>query len=354
MRERDEYVQNGGAAIQKKIDAAVNDGKNEITVCGNYSIEKAIVIPSDFTVILDGCRLRLADGTFCGIFVNKYVADIRNGTKSEVRDSGIRIIGKNGAVLDGGNYNGLSERNWKEKGIHISANNVILFAHLSNFEISGIKIVNQRWWAINLLDCSFGKVTDVEFCSDYTRVLPDGSLVKGLLASDYDSTRVKNSDGVDIRLGSHDITIENITGFTEDDTVAVTALFGSTESMYASDRESDDIYNVTIKNVKASSFCTLVRLLNQGGTGLHDVLIENVYDDSENKEYMDKSIAYAVRVGDGYRYGDGNDRLPKNVTIRNVYGRHDVVVCLSSKIENIVCDDIRGYKKDQILIKKEY
>jgi hypothetical protein len=70
--------------------------------------------------------------------------------------------------------------------------------------------------------------------------------------------------------------IENITGFTEDDTVALTGLYGRLEKQFEVDGLSIDIYNVTIRNIASASFCTNVRLLNQGEVKLHDILIDGV------------------------------------------------------------------------------
>lgn len=99
------------------------------------------------------------------------------------------------------------------------------------------------------------------------------------------------------------ITIENITGFTKDDTIALTTLNGSTETTFAVKELCPDIRNVTIKNIKSSAFCTNVRLLNQGEIKVHDIFIDGVYDTSENSPYMQTGI-YAVRVGDTRLYGE--------------------------------------------------
>jgi hypothetical protein len=45
----------------------------------------------------------------------------------------------------------------------------------------------------------------------------------GLIHNRYGDVLVKNSDGIDLRQGYHHITIENITVFTQDDAVALTA-----------------------------------------------------------------------------------------------------------------------------------
>ena len=64
------YKKNGAAEINGMIKAAVEDRSRTAVVRGNYEIEDTIVIPSDFTLILDGCRLRMADGTLCNMFTN--------------------------------------------------------------------------------------------------------------------------------------------------------------------------------------------------------------------------------------------------------------------------------------------
>ena len=52
------------AFIQQQINAACEDGSRNLTLTGNYEIEAPIRLPSDFTLILNNCHLRMADGTF--------------------------------------------------------------------------------------------------------------------------------------------------------------------------------------------------------------------------------------------------------------------------------------------------
>ena len=68
------FQPNGAAHIAQLIAAAVADGTQTATVTGDWEMDTAVRIPSDFTLILDGCHLRQADGCFSNIFVNEHHA----------------------------------------------------------------------------------------------------------------------------------------------------------------------------------------------------------------------------------------------------------------------------------------
>ncbi len=326
------------AHIRSLIDASLADGSRQVTLTGDYTVDETVFLPSDFTLILDNCHLTMADGTFCNLFRNEHAG---THTKAEA-DRNIRILGHGRAILDGGTYNGLSERNHSRDGNpHISVNNLLLFANVEGFTIENIHCRNQRWWALNFIACGNGRLSNIDFCSDDTRVLPDGTKVRGLRRNDYEGVYIKNSDGIDLRSGCHDILIENITGFTEDDTVALTGLSGSTEAMYGVTDGNPAIRNVIIRNVQSAAYCANVRLLNQGGIGLYNILIDGVMDTSADSPHMDRGI-YAVRVGDNHLYGSRHSTPDetKNITIRNVYGRGVCAVQLAGAITNLVLDNI--------------
>ena len=340
----DNFILNGSEYIAGLIEAAVNDGSRTATVSGRYIIDSAVRIPSDFTLVLENCYLRLADGCYSNVFVNEsHETDI--GRTTEGTDRNITIIGKGEAILDGGEYNGLSEKNWRQEGMPpIWKNNLILFTNVDGFSISGISCRNQRWWALNFIFCCNGYLGNIDFCASDIGIDPDGNVYHGLKKAKYDEVLVKNADGIDIRVGCHDIVIENITGFTEDDTVALTALCGSIGKAFSVDGASMDICNVTIRNIRAASYCTLVRLLNQGDVKLHDVIVDGVQDMSAESPYMDKG-KFAVRVGDHLRmYGTRHSTKDEtyNITIKNVYGRGDAVLSLAGDMDNVVIDGLTG------------
>lgn len=342
------YKKNGAAEINGMIRAAVDDGSRTTVVKGNYEIEETVVIPSDFTLILDGCRLRMADGTFCNMFTNAA----RLSTKAHIpegADYNIVIEGRGNVSLDGGNFNGLAERNHSKDGRpHISVNNMILFANVDGFRITGLHIENQRWWAMNFVFCRHGLIRDIDFRSDYRMVDDDGNFVYGLSWDKHhghEGVYIKNSDGIDLRTGCHDIVIENITGFTEDDTIALTALNGTTEKLNHVEGLPTGIHNVIIRGVNAASFCAIVRLLNQGGPKLYNILIDGVVDASADVDYLDRGET-GIRIGDAYEgYGGRQPTFDEtfNITVRNVYSRAKAVIRLSGCVRKLKLDNISTF-----------
>ena len=339
-----EFCNNGSLYITKLIEKAVTDNSRTATVCGKWEIEKEIRIPSNFTLILDSCYLRMADGVYSNMFVNEHHAS-EIGRTTDGTDCNIKIIGKNGAVIDGGNYNGLSEKNHSQNGLPpIWKNNLLLFTNVKGFTVSGIRFINQRWWALNFIYCSDGLIEDIDFCSNDIRIDADGNIIHGLKRELYNEILVKNSDGIDLRQGCHDIVIRNITGFTEDDTVALTGLNGTLEKTFCVYELCSDIYNVSVLNIRSSAFCTNVRLLNQGGIRLHDIYVDGVYDMSADSPYMDKGI-YAVRIGDNHMYGDRHSSEDEtyNITVKNVRSRGDYAVQISGAVKNLSLENIEGF-----------
>ena len=189
---------------------------------------------------------------------------------------------------------------------------------------------------MNFIYCRDGYIGNIDFCACDIGIDENGQEYHGLKRSKYSEVLVKNADGIDLRQGCRDIVIENITGFTEDDTVALTGLNGNLEKTFAVEGLPSDICQVEIKNVRSAAFCTNVRLLNQGDVKLHDVLIDGVYDTSADCPYLDKGI-YAVRVGDNHLYGTrhATEDETYNVTIRNVRGGGEYVLSLAGAIGNL-------------------
>ena len=358
-----EFIKNGGAAIQRLIDEACTSGLRAVTVTGLYEIEQTILIPSDFTLTLMNCHLRMKDGTFCNMFTNAACRTER-GRTAEGADRNIVVEGVGRAILDGGEYNGLSESTHGKNGLpHISFNNVLLFANVDGFTVRNLHVRNQRWWALNFVACRNGRISDVDFLADYSYRLPDGTRRFGLGKRAYGSAEcvgddfdykyilVKNADGIDLRSGCHDIIIENITGFTEDDTIALTALCGSTEALYGVKDMDRDIYNVVIRNVVSSAFCANVRLLNQSGVRLYNILVDGVYDSSKNSPYMGRGGS-GVRLGDVNLYGTRHATPDEtfNITIRNVCSRAGAALRLAGAMKDCRFENIRAFDGAGLLI----
>ncbi len=286
--------------IQKAIIEAKKSGCNQVIIprrndaTGNdiWNIEETILLPSDITVIFDNCHLRMADGVMCQMFCNEN-AHSPIGATEEGTQKNIRLIGRGNALLDGGNDNGLCERTSGKNGFpHITHNLTIFFRNVQNFTISNLTIREQRWWAICFLYASFGKVSDIHF--EIKNRYPRGV--------DVETGYWRNQDGIDLRVGCHDITIENITGETGDDVIACTALAGPTsfEEQLRVEGASKHIYNVSIRNIKATcNLCAIVRLLAHRRNKIYNISIDDVHT-LENAEVLP---AVAIRLNEHNYYG---------------------------------------------------
>jgi hypothetical protein len=337
------FLKGGSAYVRSKIEESVRNESRTAIVSGNWEIDEAIRLPSNFTLILEDAHLRMADGVYSNMFVNEHhgtdIGNTANGT-----DRNINIIGRGNAILDGGNYNGLSEKNHSRDGLPpIWKNNLLLFTNVDGFKVSDISCRNQRWWALNFVYCANGYIGNIDFCSNDTAIDENGNVYHGLKRKKYADVLVKNADGIDLRQGCHDILIENITGFTEDDSVALTALNGKLEQTFAVKGLSSDLCNVEIRNVRTAAFCTNVRLLNQGDVKLHDIVIDGVYDMGDESPHIDNGI-FAVRIGDTHLYGTrhATEDETYNITVKNVCGGGNYVLSLAGSMKNLVLSGIEA------------
>ncbi len=297
----------------RQVGADYSELPRRLVVTGKHMVSETVWLPSGFTLELAGAYLTQAPGTFCNIFRADNAEDVA-------------IIGRPGAdgrpsTLDGGEYNGLGEKNANREGRPpIWVNNMILFTNVRRFRVEGLHMTNQRWWASNFIGCSEGTIRHLSFLADHTSVTEDGTLLNVLRKGKYHEIRVKNADGVDLRAGCHDIVIEDISGFTEDDTVALTCLPGRLEKGFLPPDAQYEIRDITVRNVHSSSYCSIVRLLAQGGTQMHRILVEDVSDTSDGKTYFEGTAHTVINLGDCHAYskpqatpGDVTD-----ITIRNV------------------------------------
>lgn len=345
------FNQDGAQYITALISEAVENGTRTATVSGSFIIDEAIRIPSNFTLILENCYLMQKKGSFSNIFVNEHHGT-EIGRTTEGTDTNISIIGRGEAVLDGGEYNGLSEKTQLKDGMPpIWKNNLVLFTNVDGFKVSGISCKNQRWWSLNFIYCRNGYIGNIDFCANDTGIDENGNIYHGLKRDKYSEVLVKNADGIDLRQGCHDITIENITGFTEDDTIALTNLNGSLEQTFSVDGLCSDICNVSIKNVESAAFCAIVRLLNQGDLKLHDITIDGITDTAPTSPHLD-SNACAVRIGDTHMYGKRHATKEEtyNITVKNVCASGRQAISLAGDMQNVVIYGIECKNGCQMLL----
>ena len=153
----------------------------------------------------------------------------------------------------------------------------VLLANVEDFSIEGLTIVQSHGWAISLEACSHGRVEHIRFDANMSKEI-DGML-----------QNMENQDGIDLRNGCHHILINDITGSTGDDVIALTAIAGptvrpggslrTTHVMHSDwSRRESGIHDVIIRNVNAwSQLCYTIRLL-ACDTHIQNVVIDGVVD----------------------------------------------------------------------------
>lgn len=265
-------------AEKNKIEKVLIPKENARTGEFLWVIDRAILLPDHLTLELDGAHLRLADGVRDNIFRNKNCG-LGIGQTIEGEQQEIRLIGKNGAILDGGNPNGMSERLCREhpgEYPSMKVNLLVWFCNVRNFSVEGFRVVNTRWWGMCFHFCRQGILSNLHF--------------------DLDAS-LRNRDGIDVRLGCEEIAISDISGTTGDDTIALTALNDADlqgKIMRVTGKHAD-IRNITIQNIRAASCgCALVRLLNGDGHVIRNITIDGVEDTGE------AISAAAIRFGENH------------------------------------------------------
>ncbi len=348
-----DFTVGGTEYIQGLIDAAVVNGTRTATITGNWDIESHICIPSDFTLILDGCYLKMADNTFDNMFVNAHHGT-ELGKTVEGTDRNIRLIGKNDPIIDGGTYNGLSEANSRKDGMPpVYINNLIFFTNVDGFETAYIHLHNFRWWAMNHIFCRNGYVHDITLKADDTCIDKDGNEYHGLSLDRYFDMRIRQADGIDFRMGCNHILVENIYGFTGDDTVALTCLPGKMCKDFAVESLPPDLSHIMVRHVHSASLDSGVRILCQGGTTLHDVIVDDIVDISDKIPGILGRALQTVRIGDsdkmyGSRHSEGDEVY--NVTVKNIRSRSKYALYLAGNpIKNFVCENVVAFDGGEIV-----
>jgi len=339
-------LEDDSAMIQAAVDAAAETGEtvtiprhNERTGEDIWMITHAVRLHTGSVVCLDNCILRQADGMFENIFINSNHGTPEGFTR-EGRQYDIRIYGLGNATLDGGNHNGLTETTAKEPGRPpVMVNCMFDFLNCERIYIDNLRITNQRYWSMVFHYCSYGRISNIDY---------------------YAPHLTPNQDGIDLRTGCAHFIIENITGCTGDDTVALTCLRSRYDEAIAGAEYNDAIHHVIIRNISSNTPCSLVRLLNHRGKLIYNIIIENIMETSEKEAGHSRGADFAemdpmrekwrggavVRIGENFYYGDGTKAKVDetfNVTVRNVSGRMRTAVRATNALSNAVFDNIQVY-----------
>ncbi len=320
-----------------------------------WLLDTAILVQSGTTLELQNCHIKLSDrcrdnfirSANCGLGITDIAplsdihiigvgsvllegADHPRATGDSAKTLGERTYG-----TDAGVANESQTGDWRNIGI--------LLAFVERFRIENLRIKDSHCWGISLERCAFGAIRDIDFASTGNKII-DGV-----------SQTILNQDGLDLRQGCHDITIDTITGYTGDDLIAFTNILsqkkngaGSTTSTMVSavnNREGgrDDIRNITLRNVRGH--CAgghhIVRFLNASGLKIHDILLDGLIDTSATG----KRSRAALKIGDNNPTWGGVTPLGDTyrIFISNIMSRAQHTILIAGSLSESTLTNILKY-----------
>ena len=309
--------QSDSESIQNAVDKAHESGLNCVVIprynqrtdSNVWTIDKAIRLPSEMTVVLDNCFMVMADDAYSNFFINSN-AYLPISLKQEGRQHHISIIGRGNATLDGGKPNDLTEKTSGQNGHFVMENSPILFINVEYFSVENISITNQRYWGMRFQFCARGSIRNI-----FTNVTRDRP----------------NQDGINLRNGCHDIIIEHVHGQTGDDMIALSAIdtevcandFGKVivEGL------SHDIHDVTIRDISGFAIGhPLVALRNHNGAKIYNITIDTVRDTPmlQHANYEDEERYGIIRIGNNSYFSERPSEIGEtyNISINNVFVNH--------------------------------
>ena len=331
------------AMIQAAVDEAAKYGTrveipryNARTGKCLWELNQTVLLHTGSQVLLDNCHIRLQDQAYINFFTNSGAPKYKDVVRLADRQYDISLTGRGNPILDGGrpcpfwegDFNIYDENGCFVKvvpeihGVRTMFEVIGLrFINVERITVSGIRFINNRYWAMSFWYCSYGTVRDISIEAE---------------------NQVPCQDGVDLRLGVHNFLVENVDGWIGDDTVALTAL---DQDQFPTEGLSNDIHDIIIRNIRSrqTGECDLIRILPRGGTQIYNVLIDGVFDLTEPHE--EKRPLAAIRVGDICDYTSRRSKLGecRNLIIRNVITRARFGAYIADTLSDSVFDNLKIY-----------
>jgi len=322
-----------------------------------WLIDKAILLPSNISIILDNCTLQLSDKCRDNMFRSDNVGI---GIKNPEWNYNINITGIGNVVLKGAKNPRATGDSGKKLSLNPDAdikktgdwrytygtdasktnekqtgdwrNIMILMAYVNGFTFKNISIENSHAWAVSHERVINAEISDIEFYNPGSIAVSNGT-----------SQLVRNKDGINLRHGCKDFQISNISGTTGDDFIALSTLGldseiregGSLYSTMVTTREwlgiEDDTEQIFISNINCKTPTRAVAIRANSVAGIHNVYIKGVvYNGSNN----------CILIG-GQGYGQAS--LPgkiNNIHAQNITGNGKSLILIESAISD--CSFING------------
>jgi hypothetical protein len=310
---------NGGERIQAAIDSlgtkpkVIDIGPQGPDLDGRWLLTKAIIVPSNTTLVLHGSRLFMADKVSDNLIRNFHAE-----TGDSRRDENIHILGLGGAELDGNAVNQVRQA-------QVHKNFGIAFHKVDKASIKGLALGPTEGWGMGLENVN-------DLLIDGIRFQQDG--------------KTNNQDGVHICGPGSRICISNIIGTVADDAIALDAGAGA-EDYRGSARGSGGLLenivvnNVAVKNIRSGA---VARTVASKGKALNGVFISNVMIAGSNQVLKIGWDRWGARQG-GHAVGDVFPACDeqKNIVIAGIKGTTDDVFCrIESNVKNLTIRNVRG------------
>ena len=307
----------------------------------DYHVDESIILASNTHVIIDNCAIMQNDRVFDNIFRGANVEVDPEAPYSyplnvtEIKN--IKIEGRGNARLIGtsvprvGYHPGKKDYQQMNGDFWGWRTLMIFFSLGEDIEICGVELSKTMCWAITFEWCTRVYVHDIAIYAT-----------------------VKNGDGIDFRSGCHHCKVENISGYTADDTVACTALstgkravYPNAKSVYpipcavgfAGDR-TNDIHDIEVKGVNTGGLCHGMICLAANGNKVYNIKISDFNEAPEGARTATVSIY--TGYGTGYTAGDIHDIYVEG--IHATQARYALEV--RADVRGIKAKDITNTKND--------
>ena len=330
----DTIRENDSASIQAAVDLAKKNGINKVVIPRlnartdeeKWIISETVKLPSDITVVLSDCFMQMADDVVGGFFKSENLFT-EWGTDPARKMRNIHIKGEGRAVLDGGRPTALNEETQRNIGIPVRLNTPIILMNVEGFSVENIEILHQRYWGLRFQFCSHGVIRNIHFdiCRDR-----------------------RNQDGINLRNGCHHIVIENISGQTGDDMIALSAIDREALPPFENydvivKDEPWDIHDVEIRNVSGSAVLhPVITMRNQHGAKIYNINIENICDAQQTQS--------AYEEGNTPLHGEPfvpGRRFALILLGHNAYAKNPAVM---GEIYNINFKNLRARYSDSVIL----
>ncbi len=310
---------NGGERIQAAIDSlgtkpkVIEIGPQGPDLNGRWILKKAIIVPSNTTLVFHSSKLFMTDKVSDNL-VRNFHAD----SGDDMRDENIHVLGVGGAEL-----NGNAENQIRQAQVH--KNFGIAFHKVDKASIKGIALGPTEGWGMGLENVN-------DLLIDGIRFQQDG--------------KTSNQDGVHVCGPGNRICISNIIGTIADDAIALDAGAGA-EDYRGSARglggllENIVVNNVSVKNLHSGA---VVRTVASKGKPLNGVYISQVVITGANQVLKIGWDRWGAKQ-EGREVGDvfPSCEEHKNIIIDGVKGTTDDVFCrVESNVKNLTIKNVRG------------